>query len=45
MGKAAKFCCLPGLEHDLLVLFYLHQLFVFKGFLQCLSLAVLELYL
>jgi hypothetical protein len=44
VAKAAKFCCLLGLEHDLLVeLKNLHWVSVFNGFFHCLSLAVMEL--
>jgi hypothetical protein len=43
MPEAAKFYCLLGLEHGSLVQIHAHQLSVFKSFLQCLSLAVLEL--
>jgi hypothetical protein len=42
MAKAAKFCCLLGLEHGPLVLLHYHQFAVFQ-LLHCLSLAVLEL--
>jgi hypothetical protein len=41
MAEAAKFCCLPGLEHGPFVLLHYHQLFVFYV-LHCLNVAVLE---
>ena len=43
MSEAAKFCCLLGLEREVLVQLQLHQLPVFRSFLYCLSLAVLKL--
>jgi hypothetical protein len=42
MTEAAKFCCLLGLEHGLLVQLHLHQLSVFNIFLHHLSLTMLE---
>ena len=42
MAEAAKFCCLLGWEHALLIQLHLHQLSVFDSFLYCLSLAVLK---
>lgn len=42
MAEVVKFCCLLGLEHGILIQLHLHQLSIFSGFLQCLSLAFLE---
>jgi hypothetical protein len=42
MAKAAKVCCLLGMEPDPLVLLHYHQLSVFQ-LLYYLSLAILEL--
>ena len=42
MDKAAKFCCLPWLEHGPFVLLHYYQLSIFQ-LLHCLSLAAWNL--